>query len=594
MHGRIPILVALGATLLSCALAAPAGAAYQPPFTAACLSDTQYRCIGLDESSMYEGAATRWRIRSATAQTAIQVRSVIQLSGGRTVVVATSAPFDVAAGETKEVAGPLALLGGGLLELVGATGTPDFEADVASDDTVSGADGCRPYSGLPCRVSTFGSPLIAAPDATGFPATTEAIQLVAPASRAPRDGVVVRWHVRSATTDPLALEVVHDGAVAALSAPAAPAAGGVATTIETRLPVAKGDKLGLKATSGTVAAVAEIPYPSVTGTPAEQNGWRLLVSADVEPDDDHDGYGDLTQDLCPANPALHDGCTADLAVGGDAPPKLQDDGSLRYRFWVENHGPDLALGTDVHVAMPAGATFVPNDFTPGCTATGSAVDCHEDRFGTAPPGLFLDVVLPPALVAGGVAATATVTTATADPNPTNNTLTLTSQVGQRLTGLHLTVGAEVLPCGTPLRGTAKANTLRGTADGDQLLGLAGKDKLYGRGGDDCLQGGDGDDLLDGGAGDDTLSGAAGRDHLIGGTGDDELTGSRGNDRLTGGPGNDTISPGDGRDVVDAGSGNDTINSVDGVKETIDCGAGKDTVRADKRDRLKHCEKVTRR
>jgi hypothetical protein len=44
----------------------------------------------------------------------------------------------------------------------------------------------------------------------------------------------------------------------------------------------------------------------------------------------------------------------------------------------------------------------------------------------------------------------------------------------------------------------------------------------------------------------------------------------------------------------AGPGDDAINSVDGVRETIDCGSGRDTVRADRRDRLRGCEKVKRR
>ena len=51
---------------------------------------------------------------------------------------------------------------------------------------------------------------------------------------------------------------------------------------------------------------------------------------------------------------------------------------------------------------------------------------------------------------------------------------------------------------------------------------------------------------------------------------------------------------DGKDAINAGSGNDIINSVDGVRETVDCGAGRDTVRADRRDHLRHCETVTRR
>jgi hypothetical protein len=36
-----------------------------------------------------------------------------------------------------------------------------------------------------------------------------------------------------------------------------------------------------------------------------------------------------------------------------------------------------------------------------------------------------------------------------------------------------------------------------------------------------------------------------------------------------------------------------VNSKNGRRETIDCGPGNDVVRADKRDRLKGCEKRKR-
>ena len=38
---------------------------------------------------------------------------------------------------------------------------------------------------------------------------------------------------------------------------------------------------------------------------------------------------------------------------------------------------------------------------------------------------------------------------------------------------------------------------------------------------------------------------------------------------------------------------DTINSVNGKREIVDCGAGRDSVRADKADRVKGCEKLKR-
>ena len=118
-----------------------------------------------------------------------------------------------------------------------------------------------------------------------------------------------------------------------------------------------------------------------------------------------------------------------------------------------------------------------------------------------------------------------------------------------------------------------------------ITGGAGADRLTGGADADTLTGAAGNDVLSGGAGDDLLLGDAGNDRLLGGAGRDELDGDLGNDSLTGGPAKDRFFGFVGRDRIDA---------VDGVKETIDCGMGRDSVKADKKDKLKHCEKVKRK
>src|SRR4051812_29275867 len=139
-------------------------------------------------------------------------------------------------------------------------------------------------------------------------------------------------------------------------------------------------------------------------------------------------------------------------------------------------------------------------------------------------------------------------------------------------------------------GTAGDDLLNGTGGPDRILGFGGNDLLLGLGGNDVLDGGDGNDNLDGGAGKDTLKGGNGNDSLTGGSGDDKLDGGPGKDKLSGGAGNDQLTGGKGKDALNGGPGNDTINSKDGVAETVNCGAGKDKVKADKKDRLKGCEK----
>jgi Ca2+-binding RTX toxin-like protein len=175
-------------------------------------------------------------------------------------------------------------------------------------------------------------------------------------------------------------------------------------------------------------------------------------------------------------------------------------------------------------------------------------------------------------------------------------------------------------CANDQNGTAANDTLNGTDFGDNLFGFAGNDTLNGLGGDDCLTGGTGNDRLNGGEGKDTLegnsgndvadggngadkgSGGSGRDRMSGGAGNDSLNGQSGNDTLSGGTGNDKLSGSTGNDKISGGSGKntysggpgkDTISAANGRVEKIDCGSGRDSVRADRKDKVKHCERVRR-
>ncbi len=201
-------------------------------------------------------------------------------------------------------------------------------------------------------------------------------------------------------------------------------------------------------------------------------------------------------------------------------------------------------------------------------------------------------------------------------------------------------------CKHVIVGTPLPDNLVGTPGNDKILGLGGDDRLSGGPGNDCLYGGldsdlliggPGDDLLVGGHGDDILQGGPGADDLYGQQGDDTLDGGPGPDRLWGGPGNDVLRGGPGSDVlrgqggndtlyggpsrdtliggagndlitevpsaysraepldtgenrVDGGPGNDTINVANGKRDVVDCGPGFDTVKADKIDALRNCER----
>jgi Ca2+-binding RTX toxin-like protein len=151
----------------------------------------------------------------------------------------------------------------------------------------------------------------------------------------------------------------------------------------------------------------------------------------------------------------------------------------------------------------------------------------------------------------------------------------------------------------------------GTDGRDTLSGTPGNDRICGLGGDDVILGLDGDDLLFGdacpppaaravtgaaaGDGNDTLTGGAGDDSLFGGGGDDRLAGGPGDDVLDGGPGRDRLVGGKGKNRYAGGSGNDVLVARNGKRETVSCGPGKaDRATADKRDKVRGCEKVKRR
>ena len=136
-------------------------------------------------------------------------------------------------------------------------------------------------------------------------------------------------------------------------------------------------------------------------------------------------------------------------------------------------------------------------------------------------------------------------------------------------------------CINLFNGSPRADVMNGSPFGDVLLGDAGNDKEDGGPGDDCVLGDAGNDTLFGGKGNDDVRGMAGNDKVYGGPGNDQLAGNSGNDKLVGDAGNDSF---------DGGSGRDTIYSRDKRAERVDCGRGRDVAVADRKDKLRGCER----
>jgi hypothetical protein len=475
-----------------------------------------------------------------------------------------------------------------------------------------------PALASPRPALTIGSQLSVAPDPVGFAPVGEVQALQAPIDgpeAVSYDGVLTGWRLRSLpTAGDTVLQVLRpdeDGTSFTVVAESEPVhvTSTAITSVDAQLPVKAGDRIGVRSVEaasgasdlGAIAAHAddailtEQPPKTLHETwtpPAVPGGeYELLVQADLEPDINQDGKGDYTQN------------SADLVLTGSAPAAVGNLEPWSMTYTVRNDGPDLAMNLGLTIrgggvargTVPAGMDCIDHSGGPGTAVTCLLGHLAVGASVSVSPAFAVPAIYPP--LGGTFTTDATVTALTSDPNTTNNSAALKTVVASPppyVPNIPPQAPFVINPCTNIIRGTRDDDVLRGTAFGDRLVGADGDDLLKGQGAGDCLEGGTGDDVLDGGDGNDRLAGSSGRDRLSGGTGDDKLTGGKGNDRLTGGPGNDTISPGSGRDVVDAGSGNDTINSVDGVKETIDCGAGKDTIRADPRDSLKHCERVTRR
>ena len=109
--------------------------------------------------------------------------------------------------------------------------------------------------------------------------------------------------------------------------------------------------------------------------PQAFNGTTLLVSGVLEPDADHDNYGDESQDACPAEASLHVApCTADVALPMSGPAFGVVDRDTPYDVTVANRGPSAAAGVTLTDVVPAGARLVRTEGAGTCTA-GATVHC---------------------------------------------------------------------------------------------------------------------------------------------------------------------------------------------------------------------------
>jgi hypothetical protein len=124
--------------------------------------------------------------------------------------------------------------------------------------------------------------------------------------------------------------VLSSSASEAVTAPAASPFSRI-STFSTRLPIPAGGYVGLLVPNGLTQGFQESPGGASKFLQASDGGegatiaggslnGTVLYDADIEPDADHDGYGDVTQDSCPAAGGVHDGTCP--PKGDTSPPPM--------------------------------------------------------------------------------------------------------------------------------------------------------------------------------------------------------------------------------------------------------------------------------
>jgi hypothetical protein len=198
----------------------------------------------------------------------------------------------------------------------------------------------------------------------------------------PVAGVITSWRLRAAAEylpGQIRLQVWHPGVtpgVFTLVAQSEPVA--MSTTeasFPTRVPIAVGDRLALStAGAGTAARipycfnvedktdpeqmVAFLPGAYEPGAAAASEvsafGSTLPVVATIEPDADGDGFGDLTQDLCPTDATTQGPCKVTVPAPAPAPPAPRP--RLEARAKAHPGSVSVHVGTDLGGKVKLSAT----------------------------------------------------------------------------------------------------------------------------------------------------------------------------------------------------------------------------------------------
>lgn len=263
---------------------------------------------------------------------------------------------------------------------------PDEDHDAYGDVS---QDLCpeSPIGGGPCSGALFGSDLQEAHGpggGAGFEPLLVQKTIDGASTALPFDGVVVRWRVLTSSSGDFRVrilspqggagfKVLSSSAVESVSVAPSPPIGKV-TSFATRLSIPAGSYVGLASptqalppaalhTSGASATeFHDAPDGGTISEAGTARPWEVAYDADIEPDGDHDGYGDVSQDSCPTDASVHVGaCPLKGPPPLPATPAITSFKVVPRRFQVKRGGAAVSkmsppAGTKLKLTLSEAAT----------------------------------------------------------------------------------------------------------------------------------------------------------------------------------------------------------------------------------------------
>ena len=142
-------------------------------------------------------------------------------------------------------------------------------------------------------------------------------------------------------------------------------------TFQVRLPIAAGQRLGLGYTvSGMACAETGVAGDSLNGSApydpdvsndflftSTTNTFRPNISAVLEPDVDHDGYGDISQDACPQSALTQVACPAPETTITNKPAPVRANPRVKVKFTSSIPGSTFQCRLDAHKYKACASPF---------------------------------------------------------------------------------------------------------------------------------------------------------------------------------------------------------------------------------------------